>query len=282
MHRCHLGWRQNFGLSKANTRSGCLFVMTRKLLNIILLCMGFGAIAACAPSYESEMPTSFSPSHYGPLLDDDITIPAVPAEYLEVPNQRADVQYVGLESPGTIVVDPYAKFLYFINEPGQATRYPVAVGREGRGFRGRASIQRKENWPGWTPTKNMLRTEPEVYGPFARGIPGGVASPLGARALYLYRGGRDTRYRIHGTNDLRSIGNANSAGCIRMFNQDVIHLSERTPLGTEVVVRTYEESVAAEGLEMANRGVELPPTIVDPDVIYAAVEAEKLRKAQSE
>ena len=136
-------------------------------------------------------------------------------------------------------------------------------------------MQRKADWPGWTPTRNMLRTEPEVYGPFAKGIPGGVASPLGARALYLYRGGRDTYFRIHGTNDVRSIGNANTAGCIRLFNQDVIHLAERTPMGTEVIVRTYEESVAAEGEAMANRGVELPATIVDPDVIYAAVDAEK-------
>jgi hypothetical protein len=126
----------------------------------------------------------------------------------------------------------------------------------------------------------MLRSEPEVYGPFAGGIPGGVASPLGARALYLYRGGRDTRYRIHGTNDLQSIGNSSTAGCIRMFNQDVIDLYERAPMGTDVVVRTYDESVAAEGEELANRGVELPPTIVDPDVVYAAVEAQEAKTTE--
>ncbi len=259
-----------------------LGAMKTPLSRTILLGISFSALAACSQPFENETSSSSSQSPYGAVIDGEITIPAVSSEYLEGPNQRTEVQYGGFEAPGTIVVDPYAKFLYFINEPGQATRYPVAVGREGRGFRGRATIKRKENWPGWAPTKNMLRSEPEIYGPFAKGIPGGVASPLGARALYLFRGGRDTRFRIHGTNDLRSIGNANTAGCIRLFNQDVIHLSERTPLGTEVVVRTYQDSIAAEGPEMANRGVELPPTFVDPDKIYAAVEAEKLRKAQRE
>jgi lipoprotein-anchoring transpeptidase ErfK/SrfK len=219
------------------------------------------------------------PSIYGPVLDGGIRLPAVDPQYLREPNRRAEVIYNGYEPAGTIVVDPYAKFLYFIEAPGRATRYPIAVGREGRGFRGRATIQHRAEWPGWAPTKNMLRTEPEIYEPFARGIPGGVASPLGARALYLYRGGRDTRYRIHGTSNFKSIGNASSAGCIRMFNQDVIHLFDRAPNGTKVTVRSYEESVAAEGYEVANRGVDLPPEIVNPEVIYAAVEAEKQRRA---
>lgn len=219
---------------------------------------------------------------YGEVLDAGILIPAVDPQYLEEPNRRVQVEYTGLEEPGTIVVDPYAKFLYFIEEDGMATRYPVAVGREGRGFSGEARIARKAEWPGWQPTANMLRTEPEVYGPFRRGIPGGVASPLGARALYLYRGNRDTFYRIHGTNDMASIGNSGSAGCIRLFNQDIIHLSARTPDNAPVIVRTYEESVAAEGEEMANRGVELPPTIVDPDLVYAAVEADAARREAME
>jgi lipoprotein-anchoring transpeptidase ErfK/SrfK len=132
-----------------------------------------------------------------------------------------------------------------------------------------------EVWPGWTPTANMIRTEPEVYGPFRAGIPGGLASPLGARALYLYRGGRDTRYRIHGTNDLESIGNATSAGCIRLFNQDIIDLFNRTPIGAEVVVRTYEESLVSRDSEWIDRGVELPPKIVDPALIYGAAAADQ-------
>lgn len=248
---------------------------------MVLMLLGL-FLSACSAPYEGAGGASDPSGVYGAVMDGDITIPAVSQEYLEYPNSRTEVEYVGGEAPGTIVVDPHAKFLFFVESPGRAIRYPVAVGREGRGFRGRATIRRKENWPGWAPTQNMLRSEPEIYGPFARGIPGGVASPLGARALYLYRGGNDTRFRIHGTNDLKSIGNSNTAGCIRMFNQDVIHLAERTPIGTEVVVRTYSESVALEGVELANRGMELPPTIVDPEVVYAAVEAEKKRKAAVE
>ena len=241
------------------------------------ICLGLALLSGCYAPYEDDAP-EVDKGIYGPLTDGTITIPGVDTQYLQEPNRRAQVAYNGYELPGTIVVDPHAKFLYFVEAPGQATRYPIAVGREGRGFRGNATIRRLEVWPGWTPTKNMLRREPELYGPFAGGIPGGVASPLGARALYLYRGGRDTLYRIHGTNDMTSIGNATSAGCIRMFNQDVIHLFERTPMGTEVVVRTYDESVAAEGFELANRGVELPPKPIDPDVVFAAIEAQKQRE----
>jgi hypothetical protein len=120
----------------------------------------------------------------------------------------------------------------------------------------------------------MLRTEPEVYGPFAGGIPGGLSSPLGARALYLYRGGKDTYFRIHGTNDLGSIGNSGSAGCIRLFNQDIIDLFDRIEMGTKVVIRTYDDSVRIEGEELANRGVELAPYIADPEAIYEAVESD--------
>lgn len=237
-------------------------------------------LAGCAAKEEAVQtaPAPVVPG-YGAVEDGDITVPAVDPQYLVEPNRKAEVVYDGDEAPGTVVVDPFAKFLYLVGEDGMATRYPVAVGREGRGFRGTGVIKRKVEWPGWTPTANMLRTEPEIYGAFAKGIPGGVASPLGARALYLYRGKRDTHYRIHGTNDLKSIGNANSAGCIRMFNQDVIELYDKVPKGAEVVVRSYDESVALEGEEMANRGVELPPTQVDPEVIYAAVEAEKERRA---
>ena len=246
-------------------------------LRTLVLCSALGLLAACGtPTEQTSPPAAVGP--YSAVDDGDITIPAVDPQYLVEPNRRTEVAYNGTEAPGTIVVDPYAKFLYYVEDAGQATRYPIAVGREGKSFRGTGTIRRKEVWPGWIPTANMLRTEPEVYGPFRRGIPGGVASPLGARALYLYRGGRDTYFRIHGTNDVSSIGNANSAGCIRMFNQDIIHLFDRTELGTDVVVRTYDESVMLEGEEMANRGVELPPVILDADEVYAAVEAEKFRR----
>ena len=198
---------------------------------------------------------------YGPIFDAGYDLPAIPSKYTQGVNRRMTGTYLGEQGPGTLDVDPYAKFLYFIEESGRAIRYPVGVGRAGKSFSGNGIIQVKKKWPGWTPTANMLRTEPEVYGPFRRGVPGGLRSPLGSRALYLYRNGRDTYYRIHGTNDLESIGNSGSAGCIRMFNQDIIDLYERVPRGTKVHVRTPEESLRVDP-ENYERGIELPPKII--------------------
>lgn len=210
---------------------------------------------------------------YGVLMDGEYALPAVPPQYLEPPNRKAEVRYAGEETPGTIVIDPFAKFLFLVGEGGTATRYPIAVGREGKGFSGDAVVGDMRMWPGWTPTANMIRREPEVYAAFAGGVPGGLASPLGARALYLYRSGRDTRYRIHGTNDLESIGNAGSAGCIRLFNHDVIELFGRVSNGTQVHVRSLEESMALEDPANINRGVELPPKIVPADAVFGGAQA---------
>jgi lipoprotein-anchoring transpeptidase ErfK/SrfK len=149
--------------------------------------------------------------------------------------RRQRVRYQTNERPGTIVVDTGARFLYVVEENGWATRYGVGVGREGANFRGRAVIQRKAEWPSWTPTANMIRRDSRLL-QYAGGVPGGPNNPLGARALYLYRNGRDTMFRLHGTNEPGSIGRAMSSGCIRMMNDDVIHLYERTPIGTRVVV----------------------------------------------
>lgn len=238
-----------------------------------LALLSAAALAACAappPSVAPEqviggVPVSQIVEGYGLLEDNGYTLPPVPPGYLGGVNRRALVPYGGDEGPGTIEVDPHAKFLFWINEDGTAWRYPIAVGREGRGISGSFTIRRKAEWPSWTPTANMLRREPEVYGPFRAGVPGGLASPLGARALYLYRGSRDTFYRIHGTNDLSSIGNSGSAGCIRLFNHDAIDLFERVPEGTAVVIRSYEDSVRIEGEALANRGAELPPVYLSPE-----------------
>ena len=220
------------------------------------------SLAACARNVPVDADGSSVSRHglgYGRIKDNGYTLPGVPAGYRRGVNRRAQVSYTGFAEPGTIEIDPHAKFLYWVEDGGSAIRYPIAVGREGVGISGSFTIARKAEWPGWTPTANMLRREPEVYGPFAGGVPGGLASPLGARALYLYRRSRDTFYRIHGTNDLSSIGNSGSAGCIRMFNHDVIDLYGRVPDGTRVEVRSLEESVRIEGPLMAKRGIELPP-----------------------
>ena len=146
------------------------------------------------------------------------------------------VRYSIRYAPGTIIVDPKNHFLYLMERWGKARRYGVGVGRAGLAFKGIASVERKAEWPRWTPTKNMIRRDPGKYAKYAGGVPGGINNPLGARALYLYKGGRDTYYRIHGTTQPKSIGRSVSNGCIRMINDHVIDLYNRVPLGTKVVV----------------------------------------------
>jgi len=146
-----------------------------------------------------------------------------------------DVRFSGYK-PGTIVVDPRNHFLYLTGRFGKARRYGVGVGKAGLAFKGTATIARKAKWPSWRPTDNMIRRDPKRYKKFAKGVPGGPNNPLGARALYLYRGKRDTYYRIHGTTQPSSIGRSVSAGCIRMINDHVEDLYERVPVGTKVIV----------------------------------------------
>lgn len=137
---------------------------------------------------------------------------------------------------GTIVVDPPGRFLYLIESPGRARRYGVGVGRAGLEFSGSAIIGAKKEWPSWRPTDEMIAREPKKYAKYADGMPGGKGNPLGARALYLFKGGYDTFYRIHGTTEPWTIGTAVSNGCIRMVNEHVIDLYGRVPVGAKVVV----------------------------------------------
>jgi len=147
------------------------------------------------------------------------------------------VDYETSEPAGTIIVEPSRYELLLIQGGGKALTYPVGVGKAGHSFSGRATVGRKEEWPKWTPTANMIAADPDGKGRLAGGVQGGAANPLGARALYLFQGGRDTLYRIHGTNDPSSIGKSVSSGCIRMFDRDVIDLYERVPIGAPVIVR---------------------------------------------
>lgn len=218
----------------------------------LLLALALG-LAACTPTPETpvEAPRT-TPAIYQARMDSGpngqaIEIPAVRAAYLNERNVRQRVAYNGPEAPGSIVVDPYARFLYHVLENGEAMRFGIAVGKAGKGFNGNATIQRKAAWPTWTPTANMVRTEPELYGHLAGGVKGGMENPLGSRALYLYQGSQDTMYRIHGTMDPSSIGKATSAGCIRLFNQDIMDLFDETPRGTHVKVRSAAESRMYEG-----------------------------------
>ena len=154
---------------------------------------------------------------------------------------RQQVEYLGTEGPGTVVVDPASRHLYFVEAPGRAIRYGVGVGREGFGWSGTAKINMRRSWPDWVPPKEMVARDPGIRAQLVstsrgKGVPGGPTSPLGARAMYLFADGRDTGYRIHGTTEPETIGTNVSSGCIRMVNQDVIHLYQRAPEGTQVFV----------------------------------------------
>lgn len=140
-------------------------------------------------------------------------------------------------SAGTVVIDTENHFLYLQQTNGKARRYGIGIGRAGLRFKGSAKVGRKAKWPRWTPTKNMIEREPKKYARFAGGVPGGPNNPLGSRALYLYRNGRDTLYRIHGTTQPSSIGRSVSNGCIRMVNAHVQDLYDKVPVGAQVIVR---------------------------------------------
>jgi lipoprotein-anchoring transpeptidase ErfK/SrfK len=146
-----------------------------------------------------------------------------------------EVAYSGFAS-GTIVIDSRQKFLYLIETPFSARRYGVAVGKEGLDFHGSVTVGDKQEWPRWIPTKEMIERSPEKYAQYAEGMDGGPNNPLGARAIYLYEGQKDTYLRIHGTTQPWTIGTAASNGCFRMVNEHVIDLFSRVDIGTKVTV----------------------------------------------
>ncbi len=136
------------------------------------------------------------------------------------------------QAPGTITVNTHTRHLYLSLANGKAVQYGIGVGRQGFQWSGIAHIGRKAAWPDWTPPREMLKRRPDL----PRHMRGGMENPLGARAMYLYKGDHDTMFRIHGTNEPETIGQAVSSGCIRMLNDDVVDLFGRAPVGTKVQV----------------------------------------------
>jgi lipoprotein-anchoring transpeptidase ErfK/SrfK len=148
------------------------------------------------------------------------------------PFRRAIVDFHRKETPGSIVVDSDNHYLYYVQDGGKAIRYGVTVGEEALAFSGVARVGNMAEWPKWTPTADI---HARIEG-LPTQVPGGIDNPLGARALYLYQGNRDTLFRIHGTNQPEYIGTSISSGCIRMTNEDVIDLYNRVKPGALVVV----------------------------------------------
>jgi lipoprotein-anchoring transpeptidase ErfK/SrfK len=194
--------------------------------------------AACVSAPQEPVGPFVDPYYvamYGPIDSERYPLPAIDVSRVNPVFYRQVVDFPTPERPGTIVVDPHNKFLYLVQEYGKAMRYGVGVGKEGLEWSGRAVIQRKAEWPRWTPTQDMIARDSR-NAEWAGGMEPGLQNPLGARALYLYQNGRDTLYRIHGTREPYSIGTAVSSGCIRLINQDIIDLYSRVPTGTNVVV----------------------------------------------
>jgi len=199
--------------------------MTLRMMSAVLLALCLGACVNSTKELASD--AAMKPRDKKLLANAPYQKVLPPEMY-----QRHIVDYTGAQKPGTIVVDTDKKFLYFVEDGGKAIRYGVTVGEEGLAFKGEAKVGRKTEWPTWTPTpeiKERIAGVPNFVGP-------GPHNPMGARALYLYQGNKDTLFRIHGTNQPEYIGQAISSGCIRMLNEDVIDLYNRVPQGTEVVV----------------------------------------------
>jgi lipoprotein-anchoring transpeptidase ErfK/SrfK len=176
---------------------------------------------------EPTSPTVFSARDKKLLADAPYAKADIPQAY-----QRHIVDYHRSEAPGSIVIDTDARYLYYVMADKKAIRYGVTVGEEAQAWSGVAKVGNKQEWPPWIPTQG----EHERLGPLPAKVEGGPQNPMGARGIYLYSGGKDTLFRIHGTNQPEYIGQAISSGCIRMTNEDVIDLYNRVKMGAIVVV----------------------------------------------
>lgn len=233
--------------------------MTRFALRAICALSLSASLGACVPTTTAS--TSGSAALRAPAKadaeamylassDNGFAIPAVPAEKVPDEFERQVVDFDTAEVPGTIIINPADKHLYFVLGKGKAIRYGIAVGKAGFEWSGVANVTNRKPWPTWTPPPEMIDRKPELA-KWEKGQPGGPTNPLGARALYLTTNGRDYGYRIHGTPDWWSIGKNASSGCIRMINQDVMDLYGRVPEGAKVIVLTRDGQMPT--------GLKLPP-----------------------
>jgi lipoprotein-anchoring transpeptidase ErfK/SrfK len=231
--------------------------MMRVLLKAVFvsaLCVG---LAACVPDPSLGTPPLANPpvgktesDAYVARKDGAFSIPAIPLEKLPEQYRRQSVAFQTVEAPGTIIINPGARYLHFVTGKNKAIRYGISVGRAGFEWAGVANVTERKQWPTWTPPEEMIARTPELA-KWEKGQPGGPTNPLGARALYLTTNGVDYGYRIHGTPEWQSIGSSASSGCIRMINQDVIDLFARVPAGAKVIVLNADGSMPT--------GLKLPP-----------------------
>lgn len=204
------------------------------------------ALAGCqstrpnVPVIEPLAPSALpvTPSIYYALPDERFPIPAVDVTKVDRKWWRAEVDYPTDEKVGTVIVDTPNRYLYHVLRDGRAMRYGVGVGRAGFEWAGRGHIAYKRKWPRWNPPDEMVARQPKLKSVSIAngGMAPGLNNSLGSRALYIHEGNRDTIYRIHGSPEYSTIGRAVSSGCIRMINQDVIHLADSVRDGSTIVV----------------------------------------------
>lgn len=224
-----------------------IFISRRNLLalgaaSLLASCATSGQPPMTATPVKSDEPlpavTPVTPAMYAAMPDEAFPIPAVNIKQVDPKYWRQVVDYPTEEKPGTLIVDTPNKFLYHVLPDGKARRYGIGVGRDGFSWSGRATVAYKRAWPKWTPPDEMVARQPALqpYSIANGGMPPGLKNPLGARALYIHQGGKDTLYRLHGTPEAFSIGKAVSSGCIRLLNQDVIDLFNNVRDGSPIVV----------------------------------------------
>jgi lipoprotein-anchoring transpeptidase ErfK/SrfK len=201
-----------------------------------------GSREIAAPQLPQEDP--YYAGIYGPVPDEQFPLPAVPYQKVDRKFYRQVVPNPTSERPGVIVVDTANHFLYLTLEDGQAMRYGVGLGRAGFEWSGRGVIQYKRAWPRWTPPDDMIGRQPEleIYSSRNGGMAPGLDNPLGARALYIFKDGVDTIFRIHGSPEWWTMGKSVSSGCVRMLNQDIIDLYNRVPPKAPIVVTALGSS----------------------------------------
>ncbi len=231
-------------------------MLSRRSFNLFTLSVGATGLAGCGTGSIVALPdmslgkptpktrTLARPNYaevYTAYPGERFPVPAVNSGDIDPQYLRQTVAFSRNQAPGSIIVDPASYHLYFVESPGIATRYGVGVGREGFGWSGAAKINMKRDWPDWVPPHEMVERDPEIKAKLERtprglGVLGGSKSPLGARAMYLFDASGDLGYRIHGTLEPYTVGTNVSSGCVRMINQDIVHLYARVSLGTAVTV----------------------------------------------
>ena len=256
----------------AKLRDKLMIRVLLKAVFVTALCAGLGAcVPGTTTGATSGTPVQVAPpvgktndTDYVARNDGSFAIPAIPLEKLPAQLRRQSVDFQTAEAPGTIIINPGARYLHLVTGKNKAIRYGIAVGRAGFEWAGIANVTERKQWPTWTPPPEMIVRKPELA-KWEKGQPGGPTNPLGARALYLTTNGVDYGYRIHGTPEWQSIGSNASSGCIRMINQDVIDLFDRVPSGAKVIVLNSDGSMPTE--------LKLPPPVPKVKKAKAVVKA---------